>query len=107
MPPALLNGDKNPVSALNEYGQKRGMEVRIEVVSQSGPPHNPRSVPIELVGNHMLLLIRLLVHKSSILDRHAPQRMNPLRENNLPLLPSHPLPRHLISTFQGSGAGVF
>ena len=33
---------KNPVSALNEYGQGKGLEVRIDVLSQRGPPHNPR-----------------------------------------------------------------
>ena len=32
-------------------------------------------------------------------SRHAPQRMSPLRENNLPLLPVHPPPRHHISRF--------
>ena len=35
------------------------------------------------------------------IDRHAPQRTSPLRENNLPLLPVQPPPRHPISRFQG------
>ena len=41
------------------------------------------------------------------IDRHAPERMNPLRENNLPLLPSHPPPRHPISTCQVVAPGYF
>ena len=34
--------EKNPVSLLNEIGQKRGQSVRIEVLKASGPPHQPR-----------------------------------------------------------------
>ena len=35
---------KNPISVLNEYGQTKGVTVKFDVLSQSGPPHNPRSV---------------------------------------------------------------
>ena len=41
------------------------------------------------------------------LDRHAPQRIRPLRETNLPVLPHHPPSRHPISTFQGYIARAF
>ena len=41
------------------------------------------------------------------IDRHAPQRTSPLRENNLPLLPVHPPPRHPISRFQVAAPGHF
>ena len=34
------------------------------------------------------------------IDRHATQQSSPLRENNLPVLPVHPPPRHPISRFQ-------
>ena len=41
---------KNPVSALYEYGQARGQHVCIEVIQQSGPPHNPRyGIPCKVV----------------------------------------------------------
>ena len=40
------------------------------------------------------------------IDRHAPQRMSPLRENNLPPLAVHPPPRHLISRFQVVAPGI-
>lgn len=33
---------KNPISVLNEYGQTKGVTVKFDVLSQSGPPHNPR-----------------------------------------------------------------
>ena len=39
------------------------------------------------------------------IDRHASQRMSPLLENNLPLLPVHPTPRHPISRFQAVAPG--
>ena len=42
-----------------------------------------------------------------LIDHHAPQRMRNERQNNLPVPPSQPPSRHLLSTFQGSGARVF
>ena len=36
--------NKNPVSALTEYAQARHLPVSIDLLQQSGPPHNPRSV---------------------------------------------------------------
>ena len=54
-----------------------------------------------------LIVFCSLTHSCIGLDRHGPQRIRPLRENNLPVLPVRPLPRHPISTFQGSGAGAF
>ena len=41
--------------------------------------------------------------KTFTLDRHAPQRISPERQNNLPILHSHQLSRQL---FQGTGAGA-
>ena len=37
---AALN--KNPMSALMEFAQKRNMKATIELCGQTGPPHNPR-----------------------------------------------------------------
>ena len=42
-----------------------------------------------------------------VIDRHALHRTSPLRENNLPPLLVHSLPRHPISTFQVVAPGHF
>ena len=38
--------NKNPVSALTEYAQARHLPVSIDLLQQSGPPHNPRSAAL-------------------------------------------------------------
>ncbi|XP_071480200.1 uncharacterized protein [Diadema antillarum] len=42
--------NKNPVSALTEYAQARHLPVSIDLLQQSGPPHNPRFVFAACVG---------------------------------------------------------
>lgn len=44
--PAHLNlpPGKHPISVLMEYGQKSGSTVEFELLSQEGPPHDPRYV---------------------------------------------------------------
>ncbi|XP_005107468.1 uncharacterized protein LOC101855902 [Aplysia californica] len=46
---AALN--KNPISALMEYAQSRHVPARIDVLSQSGPPHKPTFVVAAVVGS--------------------------------------------------------
>jgi len=46
---AMLN--KNPVSALTEFSQARRISTCIEVLSQSGPPHDPRFTIAVFMGN--------------------------------------------------------
>jgi len=46
---AVLN--KNPISALTEFSQARRIQTRIEVLNQSGPPHDPRFTIAVFMGN--------------------------------------------------------
>lgn len=46
---AALN--KNPISALMEYAQSRRVQARIDVISQSGPPHNPTFTIAATIGH--------------------------------------------------------
>lgn len=39
--PTLLSG-KNPISALMEYAQKSGSVCEFQLLSQEGPPHDPK-----------------------------------------------------------------
>ncbi|XP_078666178.1 uncharacterized protein LOC144908459 isoform X6 [Branchiostoma floridae x Branchiostoma belcheri] len=45
---AALN--KNPISALMEYAQSRHVKASIEVIAETGPPHNPRFTMAAVVG---------------------------------------------------------
>ena len=56
---AALN--KNPISALIEYGQSRRLETSIRLVKQSGPPHQPVSV-IPLLNIIMSSLVLVTVY---------------------------------------------
>lgn len=42
--PAHLNllPGKHPISVLMEYGQKSGNTIEFQLLSQEGPPHDPR-----------------------------------------------------------------
>ncbi|GFS05670.1 double-stranded RNA-specific adenosine deaminase [Elysia marginata] len=43
--------NKNPISALMEYAQSRRVQARIDVIGQSGPPHNPTFTITASIGH--------------------------------------------------------
>ena len=68
------------------------------------PPPSPHAPLPNRPSQRLVVVVR---HRGEGLYHHAPQRMSVLRDNNLPLRPVHPPPRHPISTFQVVAPGQF
>uniref|UniRef100_UPI00398F707D double-stranded RNA-specific adenosine deaminase n=1 Tax=Pristiophorus japonicus TaxID=55135 RepID=UPI00398F707D len=98
-PPTLPAG-KNPVCMLMEYAQKSGNACEFQLVSQSGPPHDPRFTIMVKLGNETFpaatanskKLAKMLAAKAAVL----------ILLGNSPHFPSKPSDNNMESSLAQS-----
>ncbi|XP_072138209.1 double-stranded RNA-specific adenosine deaminase [Mobula birostris] len=112
----MLPAGKNPVCMLMEYAQKSGNACEFQLVSQSGPPHDPRFTIMVKLGNETFpaatanskKLAKMLAAKTAVLlllgnSPQFPARPSDMNTENS--VAQNPVPSMDFDTAQSGGLG--
>ncbi|KAM8921523.1 double-stranded RNA-specific adenosine deaminase [Pelodytes ibericus] len=120
-PPPSTHSGKNPISVLMEHGQKSGNMCEFMLVSQEGPPHDPKFTYVVRIGKQTFprviasskkmakqlaaeAAVKQLLGESAL----QPEKYEPVSDANMSEFPSVPeLSAEDLKMAQGSGVRDF